>query len=213
MVFGSLAKGYKAGGYNSVEVGSQFDNEDVWNLEGGVKSLFADLGLIVNASAFYYEYIRQAGDLAGHRRRRLGRPAVRRRHQRRGSLRPRRRGALAAARRADALRPTSRASTRPTRRRRRRRERHVDLSGEPTGEPYFSARARRELRLDAGHGTACSTCRRCTPIAASRAAMPIRSSRAPARSARTSASARPRNRTDLRLAWSAPTIAGAWRRS
>ena len=57
MVFGSLAKGYKAGGYNSVEVGSRFDNEDVWNLEGGVKSLFADLGLIVNASAFYYQYL------------------------------------------------------------------------------------------------------------------------------------------------------------
>ena len=56
MVFGSLAKGYKAGGYNSVEVGSQFDNEDVWNLEGGVKSLFADLGLVLNASAFYYVY-------------------------------------------------------------------------------------------------------------------------------------------------------------
>jgi iron complex outermembrane recepter protein len=56
MVFGSLAKGYKAGGYNSVEVGSRFDNEDVWNLEGGVKSLFADIGLILNASAFYYIY-------------------------------------------------------------------------------------------------------------------------------------------------------------
>ena len=56
MVFGSLAKGYKAGGYNSVEVGSQFDNEDVWNLEGGVKSLFADLNLILNASAYYYVY-------------------------------------------------------------------------------------------------------------------------------------------------------------
>jgi iron complex outermembrane receptor protein len=57
MVFGSLAKGYKAGGYNSVEIGSTFDNEDVWNLEGGVKSLFADLGLILNASVFYYEYM------------------------------------------------------------------------------------------------------------------------------------------------------------
>ncbi len=57
MVFGSLAKGYKAGGYNSVEVGSRFDNEDVWNLEGGVKSLFADLGLVFNASVFYYEYL------------------------------------------------------------------------------------------------------------------------------------------------------------
>jgi iron complex outermembrane receptor protein len=56
MVFGSLAKGYKAGGYNSVEIGSTFDNEDVWNLEGGVKSLFADLGLVLNASAYYYVY-------------------------------------------------------------------------------------------------------------------------------------------------------------
>ena len=44
MVFGSIAKGYKAGGYNSVEVGSQFDNEDVWNVEAGVKSLYSPRG-------------------------------------------------------------------------------------------------------------------------------------------------------------------------
>jgi iron complex outermembrane receptor protein len=56
MVFGSLAKGYKAGGFNSVQPLSEFDNEDVWNAEAGVKSLFADLGLIVNASTFYYVY-------------------------------------------------------------------------------------------------------------------------------------------------------------
>ena len=56
MVFGSLAKGYKAGGYNSVEVGSQFDNEDVWNLEAGVKSSYPHVGLIMNASVFYYVY-------------------------------------------------------------------------------------------------------------------------------------------------------------
>ncbi len=56
MVFGSLAKGYKAGGYNSVEVGSRFDNEDIWNLEAGVKSVFARVGLAFNASAYYYVY-------------------------------------------------------------------------------------------------------------------------------------------------------------
>jgi iron complex outermembrane recepter protein len=56
MVFGSLAKGYKAGGYNSVEIGSTFDNEDVWNLEGGIKTLSTDLNLIFNASTFYYVY-------------------------------------------------------------------------------------------------------------------------------------------------------------
>jgi iron complex outermembrane receptor protein len=56
MVFGSLAKGYKAGGYNSVQPLSRFDNEDVWNVEAGVKSLFPEAGVIVNASAFYYVY-------------------------------------------------------------------------------------------------------------------------------------------------------------
>jgi iron complex outermembrane receptor protein len=56
MLFGSLTKGYKAGGYNSVEVGSRFDNEDVWNLEAGVKSVFARVGLAFNASAYYYVY-------------------------------------------------------------------------------------------------------------------------------------------------------------
>ncbi|WP_217705665.1 TonB-dependent receptor [Peristeroidobacter soli] len=56
MVFGSLAKGYKAGGYNSTEVGSEFENEDVWNFETGVKSVFPEVGVTLNASAFYYVY-------------------------------------------------------------------------------------------------------------------------------------------------------------
>jgi iron complex outermembrane recepter protein len=56
MMFGSVAKGYKAGGYNSVEVGSQFANEDVWNAEFGVKSQLPDAGLTLNASTFYYIY-------------------------------------------------------------------------------------------------------------------------------------------------------------
>jgi iron complex outermembrane receptor protein len=56
MVFGSLSKGYKSGGYNSVEVESRFDNEDVWNLEAGMKSVFAWVGLAFNASAYYYVY-------------------------------------------------------------------------------------------------------------------------------------------------------------
>ena len=56
MLFGSVAKGYKAGGYNSVEVGSQFENEDVWNIEAGVKSLYSHVGLMMNASTFYYLY-------------------------------------------------------------------------------------------------------------------------------------------------------------
>lgn len=70
MVFSSLAKGYKAGGYNSTEVGSEFENEDVWNFETGIKSVFPDVGVILNASAYYYAYnnkqaIALANDVAG----------------------------------------------------------------------------------------------------------------------------------------------------
>ena len=56
MWFSSLAKGYKAGGYNSVQVGSEFANEDVWNFETGIKSAFPHTGVVLNASAFYYVY-------------------------------------------------------------------------------------------------------------------------------------------------------------
>lgn len=70
MVFGSLAKGYKAGGYNSTEVGSEFDNEEVWNFETGIKSAIPDAGVILNASLFYYVYdnkqaIALVNDVAG----------------------------------------------------------------------------------------------------------------------------------------------------
>jgi iron complex outermembrane receptor protein len=70
MVFGSLAKGYKAGGYNSTEVGSEFENEDVWNVETGIKSVMPDAGVILNASVFYYIYenkqaIALVNDVAG----------------------------------------------------------------------------------------------------------------------------------------------------
>lgn len=56
LVFASYAQGYKAGGFNSVEILSRFDNEDVRNYEAGVKSTFPDLNLLVNLSAFYYRY-------------------------------------------------------------------------------------------------------------------------------------------------------------
>lgn len=56
MVFASLAKGYKAGGFNSLQIGSSFENEDVWNFETGIKKSFPDQRLQVNASAFYYVY-------------------------------------------------------------------------------------------------------------------------------------------------------------
>lgn len=54
MVFGSLAKGYKAGGFNALQIGPAFENEDVWNLETGIKQ---SLGRFAwNASLFHYRY-------------------------------------------------------------------------------------------------------------------------------------------------------------
>ncbi len=104
MVFGSIAKGYKAGGFNSVEVDSQFDNEEVWNFEAGVRSLYSHVGVILNASDVLLPLQRQAGDLAGERHRRLRRAAVRGRHQRRGGLGHRCGGALATVRPRHAVR-------------------------------------------------------------------------------------------------------------
>ncbi len=56
MGFASLAKGYKAGGFNSLQIGSEFENEEVWNFETGIKKALPDHNLSFNASAFYYVY-------------------------------------------------------------------------------------------------------------------------------------------------------------
>ena len=56
MGYVSLAKGYKAGGYNGIEPGSQFAPEKVWNAELGIKSTFPDQHLLLNASVYHYRY-------------------------------------------------------------------------------------------------------------------------------------------------------------
>lgn len=56
MIWGSYTKGYKAGGYNSVEINSKFDNEGVDNFEIGIKADFPDHRLGVNSSLFSYVY-------------------------------------------------------------------------------------------------------------------------------------------------------------
>jgi iron complex outermembrane recepter protein len=56
MGYVSVTKGYKAGGYNSLQVNSLYAPEKVWNYEGGVKAVFPDANLLVNASAYYYRY-------------------------------------------------------------------------------------------------------------------------------------------------------------
>jgi iron complex outermembrane receptor protein len=56
MAYASVAKGYKAGGYNSVQVGSLFQPEKVWNYEAGVKTVFPEHDLLLNASVYHYDY-------------------------------------------------------------------------------------------------------------------------------------------------------------
>lgn len=56
MVWGSYTNGYKAGGYNSVEINSVFQNEDVDSYEIGTKAVWPDYRLSLNTSVFYYVY-------------------------------------------------------------------------------------------------------------------------------------------------------------
>ena len=56
MLFASLAKGYKAGGFNTFSRGASIDNEDVWNFETGIKTTFPEQSLQFEASAYYYIY-------------------------------------------------------------------------------------------------------------------------------------------------------------
>jgi iron complex outermembrane receptor protein len=56
MVFASLAKGYKAGGYNAFSPGAHFANEKVWNFETGIKRSLDGGRLQFEASAYHYKY-------------------------------------------------------------------------------------------------------------------------------------------------------------
>lgn len=56
MVFASLAKGYKAGGYNAFSPGANFKNENVWNFETGIKRSLDGGRLQFEASAYHYKY-------------------------------------------------------------------------------------------------------------------------------------------------------------
>lgn len=60
MVYGSVATGFKSGGFNSLSFGPgiepAFDQEEVTNFELGFKGDFLDGALRFNAAAYYYEY-------------------------------------------------------------------------------------------------------------------------------------------------------------
>jgi len=54
MLFASLAKGYKPGGFNLLQIGPTLDSETVWNLETGIKQTLGRF--FYNASIFHYRY-------------------------------------------------------------------------------------------------------------------------------------------------------------
>ncbi|WP_447761977.1 TonB-dependent receptor [Sphingopyxis panaciterrae] len=55
-LYASASRGYKAGGFNSVQINSFFAPENVWNFEGGFKSELFDRRVRFNASAYYFKY-------------------------------------------------------------------------------------------------------------------------------------------------------------
>ena len=55
-LFASASRGYKAGGFNSVQINSFFSPEKVWNFEGGMKSELFGRRLRLNASGYYFKY-------------------------------------------------------------------------------------------------------------------------------------------------------------
>ncbi len=56
MFYGSVTKGYEAGGFNTQLVDSVYQPEEVLNYEFGIKSYFPGYRLLFNASAYYYRY-------------------------------------------------------------------------------------------------------------------------------------------------------------
>lgn len=54
--YASASRGYKAGGFNSVQINSFFAPEKVWNFEGGFKSELFNRRVRFNASGYYFKY-------------------------------------------------------------------------------------------------------------------------------------------------------------
>ncbi|MFO1493152.1 MAG: TonB-dependent receptor [Lysobacterales bacterium] len=56
MVFLSASKGYKAGGNDGVQINSEYAPEKVRNYELGIKNVFRDWNMSLNASIYHYDY-------------------------------------------------------------------------------------------------------------------------------------------------------------
>ncbi|QPF72276.1 TonB-dependent receptor [Roseateles sp. DAIF2] len=56
MAYGSLTRGYQAGGFNTLQVNSRYEPEKVSNLELGLKGQFPNAGLSYSAALFHYRF-------------------------------------------------------------------------------------------------------------------------------------------------------------
>ncbi|MXW49054.1 MAG: TonB-dependent receptor [Gammaproteobacteria bacterium] len=56
MVYASMTRGFRSGGFNLFAAQSEFDPEFIWSYEAGVKSTWWDGRMRLNAAAFYYDY-------------------------------------------------------------------------------------------------------------------------------------------------------------
>ena len=56
LLYGSVSRGFKSGGYNFTSADSRFDPEYVTAYEAGIKKSWLDLGLRSNLVFFYYDY-------------------------------------------------------------------------------------------------------------------------------------------------------------
>lgn len=61
LLYGSISRGFKEGGIFggfpfTLEAVKAYKEETVWGYEAGIKQLNPDIGLMINAAAFYYDY-------------------------------------------------------------------------------------------------------------------------------------------------------------
>ncbi|MBL4895071.1 MAG: TonB-dependent receptor [Emcibacter sp.] len=56
MLYASISKGFKSGGFNLGDLEPAFQPEQIWSYETGLKGTWVDGRLRVNGSAFYYDY-------------------------------------------------------------------------------------------------------------------------------------------------------------
>jgi iron complex outermembrane receptor protein len=56
LVYGTVTKGFKSGGTNSLDTSPPFDQEELWSYEIGLKSEWMNNRVVLNGALFYYDY-------------------------------------------------------------------------------------------------------------------------------------------------------------